>query len=148
MKLTNGNPNILNSNIPEKGVYPYRIIKQQVSCSDYTKKRNTQISSIYNRFLQMPLACYFSQYPSGAPAFAPGFQWGSCYSICSLMCMFCRSLFVLFLLVIVLSVLHRFTDSDYPFGIFKLFLKLNTQRLSKRSFILKTFLFNVTQYAS
>jgi hypothetical protein len=35
--------------------------------------------------------------------------------------MFCRSLFVLFLLAIVLSVL-RFTDSDYPFGVFKLFL--------------------------
>ena len=30
-------------------------------------------------------------------------------------------IFVLFLLAIVLSVL-RFTDSDYPFGIFKLFL--------------------------
>jgi hypothetical protein len=26
----------------------------------------------------------------------PGFQWGSCYSIFSFMCMFCRSLFVLF----------------------------------------------------
>ena len=40
------------------------------------------------------------------------------------MCMFCRSLFVLlyfFLLVIVLSVLLRYTDSDYPFGIYKLF---------------------------
>ena len=36
--------------------------------------------------------------------------------------MFCRLLFVLFLLAIVLSVLHRYTDSDYPFGIFKLFL--------------------------
>jgi hypothetical protein len=34
--------------------------------------------------------------------------------------MFCRSLFVL--LAIVLSILLRFTDSDYPFGIFKLFL--------------------------
>jgi hypothetical protein len=31
-------------------------------------------------------------------------------------------MFVLFLLTIVLSVLLRFTDSDYPFGIFKLFL--------------------------
>jgi hypothetical protein len=31
--------------------------------------------------------------------------------------------FVLFLLVIVLSVLLRYTDSDYPFGIFKLFLQ-------------------------
>jgi hypothetical protein len=30
--------------------------------------------------------------------------------------------FVLFLLAIVLSVLLRDTDSDYPFGIFKLFL--------------------------
>jgi hypothetical protein len=29
--------------------------------------------------------------------------------------------FVLFLLAIVLSVLLRYTDSDYPFGIFKLF---------------------------
>jgi hypothetical protein len=36
--------------------------------------------------------------------------------------MFCRSLFVLFLLAIVLSVLLRFTDSDYHFGIFKLSL--------------------------
>jgi hypothetical protein len=31
--------------------------------------------------------------------------------------------FVLFLLAIVLSVLLWFTDSDYPFGIFKLFLQ-------------------------
>jgi hypothetical protein len=30
--------------------------------------------------------------------------------------------FVLFLLAIVLSVLRRYTDSDGPFGIFKLFL--------------------------
>jgi hypothetical protein len=30
--------------------------------------------------------------------------------------------FVLFLLAIVLSVLLRYTDSDYPFGIFKLVL--------------------------
>ena len=37
------------------------------------------------------------------------------------MCMFCKSLFVLlyfFLLTIVLSVLLRYTDSDYLFGIF------------------------------
>ena len=32
--------------------------------------------------------------------------------------------FVLFLLAIVLSVLLRYADSDYPFGIFKLFLIL------------------------
>jgi hypothetical protein len=36
-------------------------------------------------------------------------------------CMSCRSLFVLLLLAIVLSV-PRFTDSEYTFGIFKLFL--------------------------
>ena len=34
-------------------------------------------------------------YPSGAPEFTLGFQWGSCYSIFSFMCMFCSSLFFL-----------------------------------------------------
>jgi hypothetical protein len=34
-------------------------------------------------------------YPSGAPEFTPGFNWGSCYSIFSFICMFCWSLFVL-----------------------------------------------------
>jgi len=43
-------------------------------------------------------------YPSRAPEFTPGFEWDSCYSIFSFMCMFCRLLFVLFLLAIVLSV--------------------------------------------
>ena len=57
-------------------------------------------------------------YPSGAPEFTSGFQWGLCYSIFSFMCMFCRSLFVLFLLATVLSVLLRFRDSDQSFGIF------------------------------
>jgi hypothetical protein len=33
--------------------------------------------------------------------------------------------FVLFILAIVLSVLLRFMDSDYPFDIFKLFLRIN-----------------------
>ena len=50
--------------------------------------------------------------PSGAPEFTPGFLWESCYSIFSFMCMYCRYLFVP--LAIVLSVLFRFTDSDYP----------------------------------
>ena len=39
--------------------------------------------------------------------------------------LFSRSLFVLFLLTIMLCVLLRFTDSAYPFGIFKLFLEPN-----------------------
>ena len=55
-----------------------------------------------------------------AHEFTPGFQWSSCHSIFRFMCMFCKSLFVLFPLAIVMSAL-RFTDSDYPFGIFKLF---------------------------
>ena len=66
--------------------------------------------------------------PSGAPEFTPGFQWGSRYSIFSFVCMFCRSLFVLFILfhlAIVLSVLLRLMDSDYPFGISKLFSSLH-----------------------
>ena len=37
--------------------------------------------------------------------------------------------FVLFLLVIVLSVLLRYTDSDYPFGIFKLCIIIVLARL-------------------
>ena len=52
-------------------------------------------------------------YPCRTPEFIPGFQWGSCYSIFSFMYMFCRLLFVLFLLTIVLSVLFRFKDSNY-----------------------------------
>ena len=46
-------------------------------------------------------------------------------SCCSICVVYCISLFLLFLLAIVLSVL-RLTDSDYRylFGIFKLFLKL------------------------
>ena len=51
-------------------------------------------------------------YPSGAPDFTPRFEWGSCYSIFSFICMFCRSLFVLlyfFFLAIVFSVLLRYT---------------------------------------
>jgi len=59
-------------------------------------------------------------YPSGAPEFTPGFCGVRVTQSISFMCMFCRSLFVL--LAIVLSIHHRFTDFDYPFGLFKLFL--------------------------
>jgi hypothetical protein len=51
----------------------------------------------------------------------------SIMSIFSFMCVFCRSLFILFRLDIVLSALLRFMDSDYPFGIFKLF-SVTTQK--------------------
>jgi hypothetical protein len=60
---------------------------------------------------------------SGIPEFTTGFYWELCCSIFSFLCnVFCRSLFVLFPLAIVLPVLLRFTSSDYPFGIFKLFI--------------------------
>ena len=45
------------------------------------------------------------------------------------MCMYCKSLFVA--LAIVLSVL-RYADSDYPFGIFKLFLHTSKYRNDNR----------------
>ena len=58
--------------------------------------------------------------PSGAPEFSP-----VCVTRSLLLCvMFCIHLFVLLLLAIVLSVLLRFTDSDYPFGIFKSVLQI------------------------
>ena len=56
--------------------------------------------------------------------------------------MFCRSLFLLlsfFILAILLSVLLRFTNPDYPFGIFKLFLslpKLSTTWFQFRSMVI------------
>ena len=76
-------------------------------------------------------------FPSGAPDFTPGFQWGSCYSIFSFMCNVLQIVvcpFVLFLLAIVLSVLLRFTDSDYPFGIFKFSSLYPLQLLTDVSF--------------
>jgi hypothetical protein len=55
--------------------------------------------------------------------------------------MFCGSYcsFVLFLLAIVLSVLRWFTDSDYPFRIFKLFLSMK----DKSSCLLINLKFNI-----
>jgi hypothetical protein len=68
--------------------------------------------------------------PSGAPEFTPVFSGvrvtrslvlylcivGHCLSFCT------------FLLAIVLSVLLRYTDSDFPFGIFKLLLHMKIHR--------------------
>ena len=60
--------------------------------------------------------------PAGAPAFTLGFSGVRVACYYSFICMFCRSLFVpflLFLLTILLPVLLRFTDSAYPLDIFK-----------------------------
>ena len=57
------------------------------------------------------------------------FQWGSCSSVFSVMCMFYITLFVLFLFPLCSVLL--FTDSGYPFGIFKLFLRKMLMRSNK-----------------
>jgi hypothetical protein len=57
-------------------------------------------------------------YPSGPPEFNQVFSGVRIARFLVFYVVFCRSLFVL--LVIVLSVLFRFTASDYPFGIFQL----------------------------
>ena len=71
-------------------------------------------------------------YPVGAPEFTPGFKWGTCYSIFSFMCMFCRSLFILLSFsfghcVVCPSSIYGFW---LPFGIFKLFF---IQRFAKQT---------------
>ena len=69
-----------------------------------------RVSLVENELLALP------KHLSSPPLFS-----GVCVAWTLAVCvMFCRSLFVLFHLAIVLSVL-RFTDFDYPFGIFKLF---------------------------
>ena len=67
-------------------------------------------------------------FPYGTPEFTPGFYWGLFCPIISFLYSVCRSLFAVlffFFFTIVLSVLLRFTISDYPFGIFKLLLVTN-----------------------
>ena len=58
---------------------------------------NFNLKWVYRLFQHIPrfISGAGIPYPSGAPEFTPGFQWGSCYSIFSFICMFCRSLFVL-----------------------------------------------------
>ena len=68
--------------------------------------------------------------PFWSTSVQPLFQWGSYYSILCFMCLFYRSLFVLFLLVVILSVL-RFTDSDYPIQYLQLSFYI-TEHMSKR----------------
>jgi len=63
-------------------------------------------------------------YPSGTPEFTPGFKgFRVTRSLVLCLCFVdrCLSLCTFFALSIVLSVLLRYTDSDCPFGIFKLF---------------------------
>ena len=73
---------------------------------------------------------------SGASKSIPGFQWGWCYSIFSHMCIFLQIAvcpFLLFLLAIVLSVLLRYTDSDYTFGIFEILVQILLIKKNKKT---------------
>ena len=68
-------------------------------------------------------------YPSGAPEFTTGFSgvrvtWSLVLYVYFVDRCWSFLAFVLFLMAIVLSVL-RYTDSDYPFGIFKLFFHMD-----------------------
>jgi len=57
------------------------------------------------------------------------------------MCTLSRSLFVLFLLAIVFSMLLRLTDYDYPFDIFKLFFHTFVTHL----YLLFVYTYNLSQ---
>jgi hypothetical protein len=74
---------------------------------------------VFNKSNTTGVTCgWGSPYPSGAPEFTPAFSGVRVTRSLVFCVVFCRSLFVLFLLTIVLSVL-RITASDYPFGVFK-----------------------------
>ena len=65
-------------------------------------------------------------YPSPTHEFTPDLSRVRDAGSLNLCVVLCRSLFVLFLLAIVLFVLLCIKDSDYPFGIFKLLIALCT----------------------
>ena len=81
---------------------------------------------VCNKINTTGITCWAgTAYPSGAPAFTPGFQGGFVTRSLVVLLIFLQIVvcpFVLFLLVIVLSFLVRFTVSDYPLSIFNLFL--------------------------
>ena len=60
--------------------------------------------------------------PFRTPEFTPVFSVVRVAQSLVFCVVYWRSLFVLFILAILLSVLFRFTASDYPFGVIKLFL--------------------------
>ena len=57
----------------------------QIVCTNYIGDNNDATGFVTRLTRCMPLV----------EQFTPDFQWGSCYSIFSFMCMFCRSLFVI-----------------------------------------------------
>ena len=62
------------------------------------------------------------------PSPSPVFSWVRVTRSLVFCVVFCRSLFVLFLLAVVLSVLLRFSVSDYLCGIFRLYFQLDEKQ--------------------
>jgi hypothetical protein len=88
-------------------------------CSYYSYKVTMIQTYQCNENLTVAISGAGTAYPSSPP-----FLVISCCSIFAFCVVFCRSLFVLFLLAITLSILPQFTDSDYPVGIFKFIVHL------------------------
>ena len=81
-------------------LYHFREMKHQQN--NLTPPRMTVVATFWIVYMILPKRNTTSvtsgtgtAYTSEAPEFTPGFWWGSCYSIFSFICMFCRSLFVL-----------------------------------------------------
>jgi len=101
-------------------------ISSSVSCTgkkrkSYYYKQNTKTTYKLVFYFELLIVPPIYKYIV-AHTFAPSFWWGSCCSVFSFMCMFCRSLFVLlYFFFWPLCCLFFNIWIDYPFGIFKLF---------------------------
>ena len=84
-----------------------------------------QLSGIVYRALVSATSGTGTDCSSRVPEFTRGFKWGrATRSLLLCVCFVDQYLsFVLFLLIIVMYILLRYIDSNYPFGIFKFFFQ-------------------------
>ena len=89
---------------PTQRIYMHRLMRCSQSCASYLNFLNrigycycrTNYTRVCNQINATgSTSGAGSVYPSRAPEFTHSFQWSSCYSIFTFICMFCRSLFVL-----------------------------------------------------
>jgi hypothetical protein len=87
------------------------------------------VTCVYSHFQQLVIYVVVTRFIKEGGMKVPTDRWNtrsvnSCYSIISFICMFCRSLIVIFYFFFwPLCFLLRYIDPDYPFGIFKLCLR-------------------------
>ena len=106
--ISNINTSIHNINIPGCTMYSLVVnihlhIKQQIMFGYHVCSSEGDylfINYLINQFCNQinttgATSRAGTAYPSGVPEFILEFVWGSCYSIFSAMCMFCRSVFAL-----------------------------------------------------